>query len=91
MRQPLEDGGVTISRISGTVTYPANFMMVCAMNPCKCGWYGDPSGRCTCSQMAVDSYRGRISGPLLDRIDIVMEVPAGTEILPADAVVRPNP
>jgi magnesium chelatase family protein len=76
MRQPLEDGQVTISRVSGAVTYPAEFMMVCAMNPCKCGWYGDPSGRCTCSQMAVDSYRGRISGPLLDRIDIVMEVPA---------------
>ena len=76
MRQPLEDGKVTISRVSGAVTYPAEFMMVCAMNPCKCGWYGDPSGRCTCSQMAVDNYRGRISGPLLDRIDIVMEVPA---------------
>ena len=76
MRQPLEDGQVTISRVSGAVTYPAEFMMVCAMNPCKCGWYGDPSGRCTCSQMAVDNYRGRISGPLLDRIDIVMEVPA---------------
>ena len=76
MRQPLEDGSVTISRVSGAVTYPAEFMMVCAMNPCKCGWYGDPSGRCTCSQMAVDHYRGRISGPLLDRIDIVMEVPA---------------
>ena len=76
MRQPLEDGAVTISRVSGAVTYPSEFMMVCAMNPCKCGWYGDPSGRCTCSQMAVDSYRGRISGPLLDRIDIVMEVPA---------------
>ena len=76
MRQPLEDGKVTISRVSGAVTYPAEFMMVCAMNPCKCGWYGDPSGRCTCSKMAVDNYRGRISGPLLDRIDIVMEVPA---------------
>ena len=50
--------------------------MVCAMNPCKCGWYGDPSGRCHCSEMAVENYRGRISGPLLDRIDIVVEVPA---------------
>ena len=76
MRQPLEDGQVTISRISGSVTYPAEFMMVCAMNPCKCGWYGDPSGRCRCSEAAVESYRSRISGPMLDRIDIVVEVPA---------------
>ncbi len=76
MRQPLEDGSVTISRVSGAVTYPAEFMMVCAMNPCKCGWYGDPSGRCNCSEQAVENYRGRISGPLLDRIDIVVEVPA---------------
>ena len=76
MRQPLEDGQVTISRISGTLTYPAEFMMVCAMNPCKCGWYGDPSGRCRCSEASVESYRSRISGPMLDRIDIVVEVPA---------------
>lgn len=76
MRQPLEDGKVTISRVSSTVTYPAEFMMVCAMNPCKCGWYGDPSGRCKCSQREVDAYRSRISGPMLDRIDIVVEVPS---------------
>ena len=76
MRQPLEDGQVTISRVTGAYTYPAEFMMVCAMNPCKCGWYGDPSGRCRCSESAVESYRSRISGPMLDRIDIVVEVPS---------------
>ena len=76
MRQPLEDHKVTISRVSGSVTYPAEFMLVCAMNPCKCGWYGDSSDRCTCSEQSIKNYRSRISGPLLDRIDIIVEVPA---------------
>lgn len=76
MRQPLEDGKVTISRVSGSCSYPSRFMLVCAMNPCKCGWYGHPSGRCSCTQKSVDQYLSRLSGPLLDRIDMIVEVPA---------------
>jgi magnesium chelatase family protein len=74
LRQPLEDGTVTISRAASSVTYPCRFMLVCAMNPCRCGWYGHPSGRCTCTDKALESYRERLSGPLLDRIDMYVEV-----------------
>lgn len=76
LRQPLEDRKVTVSRAAGTVTFPANVMLVAAMNPCACGYFGDPKRECRCSPKQVESYRNRISGPLLDRIDIHVEAPA---------------
>ncbi len=75
MRQPLEENNVTISRAMGSVTFPANLMLVAAMNPCPCGFRGDPKKQCNCSPMQIERYLGRISGPLLDRIDIHIEVP----------------
>lgn len=75
LRQPVEDRVVTIARAHSTVTFPANFMLVAAMNPCSCGFYGDPTKECTCSESTVSRYQKRISGPLLDRIDIFVEVP----------------
>ena len=76
LRQPLEDGRVVISRASGTMTFPCSFMLVAAMNPCPCGFYGDPKRECRCSPAQVERYRQRISGPLLDRIDLHVEAPA---------------
>ncbi len=75
LRQPLEDKVVTISRAQGSLTFPASFQLVAAMNPCPCGYYGDPVKPCTCSSQVVTKYQKRISGPLLDRIDIHVEVP----------------
>jgi magnesium chelatase family protein len=75
LRQPLEDRTVTISRARGTVSFPANFMLVAAQNPCPCGYAGDALRECTCSQTTISRYQRRISGPLLDRIDIFVDVP----------------
>jgi magnesium chelatase family protein len=76
LRQPIEDGSVTIARSAMTLCFPANFMLVAAMNPCPCGYYGDPTRECRCTPAIIQRYLGKISGPLLDRIDIQIEVPA---------------
>jgi len=79
LRQPLEEGAVTIARAARTAHFPARFQLVAAMNPCPCGHCGDRSGRCRCTPERIARYRGRISGPLADRIDIKLEVPAPRE------------
>jgi len=75
LRQPLEDGTVTLTRVSGSLRYPARFMLIAAMNPCPCGYYGDRTRECACTPHQIRKYRGRVSGPLQDRIDIHLEVP----------------
>ncbi len=79
LRQPLEDGVVNVSRVHASYTYPADFCLIAAMNPCPCGFYGDVYRQCTCSATQVQKYQKRISGPLLDRIDIHVEVPRLSE------------
>lgn len=87
LRQPLEDGVVTVSRARASLTFPARFLLVAAMNPCPCGWYGDPERACTCTPASRQRYVGKISGPLLDRFDLVVEVP---RLTPAELARAPE-
>jgi len=92
LREPMESGRITISRAARQAEFPARFQLVAAMNPCPCGWAGDPSGRCHCSAEQIGRYRGRISGPLLDRIDLQIEVPRvqASELRPGAAPGEPS-
>src|SRR2546427_244994 len=83
LRQPMEDDVVTIARAAMSLSYPARFMLAAAMNPCPCGYFGDPQHNCVCGPLGVERYLARVSGPLLDRIDIHLEVPAGKDRAPA--------
>lgn len=96
LRQPLEDGVVTVSRVSGTFTFPAKFTLVAAQNPCPCGYLGDLNKKCVCSQGQIFKYQKKVSGPLLDRIDLHVEVPRlpyekmteQTEVIEASQVIK---
>jgi magnesium chelatase family protein len=85
LREPLEEGHVTIVRARSRASYPARFTLVAAMNPCPCGWHGDPSDRCECSEERVKRYRARVSGPLLDRIDLYVALPPDRRCRPRRA------
>ncbi|MDR7584996.1 MAG: YifB family Mg chelatase-like AAA ATPase [Armatimonadota bacterium] len=87
LREPLEEGSITVARAGGTVRYPARFLLVAAMNPCPCGYHGHPRRECTCTPPQVARYLGRVSGPLLDRIDLHVEVPA---LAPAEITAEPD-